>query len=297
MYSLLIFIIFITWIMISYLCFNTIIFSSKTRLNRRLTRHISHMDKQKINKSFLTWILRLFASQMEKLLNIVTPKWYKSKLEGKLLNSSGNLTIFKVLFIKVLLPTLTLLFLFFLSLLGQEVNPLFSLLIVSLMFILPDSILNIGLKKKKEEIAQELPKFVEILSVILESGISFDQAISKICSRKEGHLYKEWNIYLQSLQMGTPRYTGLQQMARRIQIKEFDSIIRAIISGDRMGVSIVQTIQSQAETLRLKEKQQYYEKAMKIPIKMLFPLVFFFFPPIFIVILGPGVINIFENLF
>lgn len=157
---------------------------------------------------------------------------------------------------------------------------------------LPELYLHMKIRERAEAVKRELPDVLDLLTVCVEAGLGFDGALLRVAEKKEGVLAKEFFHLLQEINMGKPRREALKDLAGRLGTEEFSSLAGAIIIADRLGVSIGNVLRAQAEALRRKRRQQAEERAMKAPVKMLFPLVFFIFPAIFLVLLGPAFIKI-----
>jgi len=157
------------------------------------------------------------------------------------------------------------------------------------------------LKKKREErknaIEKGLPDVLDILTVSVEAGLGFDAALSKVVEKTKGILSEEFYKTLQEMKMGKSRREALRGLAERTGVDDMNQFVGSIIQADQLGIRIGNVLRVQSEDMRQKRKQRAEEKAMKAPIKILFPLILFIFPAIFIIILGPAVINIMGTLF
>jgi tight adherence protein C len=253
-------------------------------------------DENIYQEALLRRLLKPLIKVIGKNVTRFTPTAYKDSLQAVLLNLNNKYSLQDILMIKFLLLFFLFSGLVFYTIFFEFPNIAYSSMFIIILFIIPDHLLKLGLKKKRKVILHELPLFIELLSVILEGGLSFDNAVNKICNRKKGELYSELQLFLTDIKMGSTREEALKKLAARIHLKDFYSLSRSLIQGDKMGISILQTIKIQSEQIRTNQKQAIREEAMKIPIKLLFPLVMFIFPPIFIVILGPGMINIMKTL-
>lgn len=149
-------------------------------------------------------------------------------------------------------------------------------------------------KKQKEKILKELPYALDLITVSIEAGLSFDGAMAKVVGNTNGALCDEFAKSLKEINMGIERKTALKNMSDRCNVPELSSFISSLIQADELGVSLSKVLRIESANLREHRKQAAREKAMKAPIKMLFPLVFFIFPSIFIIILGPTVIKILD---
>lgn len=153
---------------------------------------------------------------------------------------------------------------------------------------------NIAAKidKRKMKILKDLPYTLDLITVSVEAGLSFDGAMARVVSNINGELCDEFAKSLKEIKMGIQRKVALKSMGERCAVKELSMLITSIIQADDLGVSLGKVLRIEAANLREHRKQEAREKAMKAPIKMLFPLIFFIFPSIFIIILGPAVIKI-----
>jgi tight adherence protein C len=141
-------------------------------------------------------------------------------------------------------------------------------------------------------VSAELPDALDLLAVSVEAGLGFDGAISKLTEHMEGPLIDEFELALSEIRVGESRSEALKRMAERVPAQEMASFVRSIIQADQLGISLGRLLRVQATDARLKRQAAAEEKAMKAPIKMLFPLVMFIFPAMFIVILGPAFLNL-----
>lgn len=162
--------------------------------------------------------------------------------------------------------------------------------------ILPVLFLNRRIAKHKENIQQELPDILDLLTISVDAGLGFDAALLKVVEKKGGALGAEFFQMLQEVKKGKARRDALRDMAKRCQVNDLSTFVGAIVQADQLGVSISNVLRLQAEQMRQRRRQQAEEQAMKAPVKMLFPLIFFIFPTIFIVLLGPAVIQVYEVL-
>jgi tight adherence protein C len=159
-------------------------------------------------------------------------------------------------------------------------------------FMLPDFALSMKARARREKVRAELPDALDLLAVSVEAGLGFDGAISKLAEHMDGALTEEFNLALGEMRIGESRQEALKKMAQRLDTPEVSTFTRAIIQADQLGISLGRILRVQAADTRLKRQAAAEEKAMKAPIKMLFPLVLFIFPAMFVVILGPALLNL-----
>jgi len=159
------------------------------------------------------------------------------------------------------------------------------------------AMLDMKAAQRRKSILRDLPDALDLLTVSVEAGLSFDGALAKLTEKSRGPLADEFSRLLNEVRVGMPRREALAAMARRCGVPELSTFTAAVIQADQLGVSIGNVLRVQAATVREKRRQRVQEAAMKAPIKMLFPLVFFIFPTIFIVLLGPAVIQLMGTVF
>ncbi len=163
-------------------------------------------------------------------------------------------------------------------------------------YIAPVFYLKSKRDERRNDIQRGLPDVLDILTVSVEAGLGFDAALSKVVEKTKGTLTDEFNKTMQEMKMGKSRKDALRDLGKRTGVDDMLQFVNSIIQADQLGVRIGNVLRVQSEDIRQKRKQRAEEKAMKAPIKILFPLLLFIFPAIFIIILGPAVINIMNNL-
>lgn len=168
------------------------------------------------------------------------------------------------------------------------------IMLVSMLasLILPVVFIKLRISKRQNDISNELPDIMDILCVTMEAGLGFDAALIKIGERLSGVLVNELNIVHTEINFGKPRKEALKSLSDRNSVEELKTFVGSIIQAEQLGIPINQVLKVQAEELRIKRKQKAEEKAMKAPVKMLIPLVMFVLPVLFIVLLGPTVLQL-----
>jgi tight adherence protein C len=159
-------------------------------------------------------------------------------------------------------------------------------------FIAPGFIVSTRVKRRREAIRSQLPDALDLLAVSVEAGLGFDGAVDKLTEHMEGPLADEFSLTLGEMRIGESRHDALKKLAERANTPEVASFTRAIIQADQLGISLGRILRLQAGDSRLKRQAIAEERAMKSPIKMLFPTVIFIFPAMFLVILGPAFIQL-----
>lgn len=156
---------------------------------------------------------------------------------------------------------------------------------------IPEFKLSRLITRRRKAMEKSLPDVFDLLSVSVEAGLGFDGAVQKVSERFAEPVAGEFRDYLKEVRLGTSRADALRRLADRSGSADMRTFAAAIIQADQLGVSISKVLRTQAESMRVKRKQRAEEKAMQLPLKMLFPLILFIFPTLFIVILGPVAIS------
>jgi tight adherence protein C len=156
----------------------------------------------------------------------------------------------------------------------------------------PDTIITFRARSRRERIQAELPDALDLLAVSVEAGLGFDGAITKLTEHMRGPLAEEFALTLGEMRIGESRQVALKKMGDRVNAPAMAAFTRAVIQADQLGISLGRILRLQAAEARNRRQALAEERAMKAPIKMLFPTVIFIFPAMFIVILGPAFLNL-----
>jgi tight adherence protein C len=166
-------------------------------------------------------------------------------------------------------------------------------------FFLPSIVLRYMRSKRQQEIFLSLPDALDLMVVCVESGLGLDAAMRKVCDEMKGHakvIAEEFSLANLQLQMGRPRREVLHDLGVRTGVDDVRSLAAILIQADRFGSSIAQALRVQSDSMRTRRKQLAEEKAAKTAVQMIFPLVLFIFPGIFVVLVGPAAIQIAETM-
>jgi tight adherence protein C len=178
--------------------------------------------------------------------------------------------------------------------LGREGLMYWSVILVmgGIGALLPGAMLDIKARTRQELIRRALPDTMDLLTISVEAGLGFDAALAQVVRSTEGPLAQEVARMLQEMQVGVARADALRNVADRNDVDELRGFVLAMVQAEQFGVSIAKVLRSQAGQLRTKRRQRAEERAMKIPVKILFPLIFCILPAMFVVLLGPGIIRV-----
>lgn len=180
---------------------------------------------------------------------------------------------------------------------GLLSRPTFIYLFAALLgYRLPYGFIQGKAKARQHEIQKALPFTLDLISISVEAGMAFDGAMQIVMEKSKGPMADELNLTLREIRLGKGRNEALTDMAERVGIDDLKSFVTAVTYIARLGGSLVDVIRIQAQAMRIKRRQRAEEKAMKTPVKIMIPLVFFIFPSMFIVILGPAIISIMQSM-
>jgi len=171
-----------------------------------------------------------------------------------------------------------------------------AVVVAAVGFWLPDIWLQRVIEARQTAIRRALPDTLDMLVVSVEAGVGFDGAVQKVVEKSKGPLCDELGRVLEQVRLGKSRGDALRDMGQRTQVADLVSFVAAVQQAETLGVSIAKVLRVQADAARERRSQRAREAAARLPVKLLFPLVFFIFPALFVVILGPGAIR-FADLF
>ena len=168
-------------------------------------------------------------------------------------------------------------------------------LIAALGFYLPHFLLKFSTRRRQNRIQRALPDVLDLLIVCMEAGLSLQATINRIAEEVRSisvDLYKELHLTNAELRTGIPREVALKNLGERTGVQDVKALVGLMVQSEKMGTSISQALRTHASFLRVQRAQKAEEKAAKLPVKILFPMLLFIFPSIFIVVMGPAIIQI-----
>jgi tight adherence protein C len=161
---------------------------------------------------------------------------------------------------------------------------------------LPPARLNSRIDDRRKAMEQQLPDIIDLLVISVEAGLGFDAALGRVVQNVPGEISDEFSRTLQETRVGVSRSDALRNLGSRTDVDDLNTFILALIQADQFGVSIARVLRVQAEEMRIRRRQRAQEKAFSAPVKLVFPLVICILPAMFVVILGPAGIQIWETL-
>ena len=236
---------------------------------------------------------------MGRTLGSLAPGEFRLRMEKRILyaGTPWNVNFYSLLAVQVLLGGAFLVIALLLFGLSGAEGGMMVLVVILLpavgLFLPVGGINNLG-ETRQKKIRRALPDMLDLLLVSVEAGLGFDMALKKVTQQMPGPLSQEIKRALDEIRMGGTREEALRGIARRTGVRELSSFISAVIQSEQLGSNIAGTLRVQSDYLRQKRRQQAEEMAMKAPVKLVFPLLLCIFPALFIVILGPAAIRIFQ---
>jgi tight adherence protein C len=269
------------------------------RLQRIKDQTEQDMPEDELSRSFSDRVFKPLLENLGKTFMRLAPNEFVSNMERRI-EMAGRPNDWGVKNWIGLMASLTIGMPVFILIIYIELRiDLKSIIMVALAaaligILFPNMTLSGKIKKRQTEVMKTLPDIMDLITVSVEAGLTFDAALSKVVEKMPGTLAKEFAVVIQEVKVGKSKKDALYQMADRIGVQDFRSFVGAVIQADQLGVSLGRVLRIQSDQIRQNRKQQIQQKAMKAPIKMLIPMVVFIFPTIFIVILGPVVINLID---
>ena len=264
---------------------------------------ITNLRKDQLSRSALERLMLPFAGKVISSITRLTPLDLYGRV-NRLIVLAGNppaltaerIVAFKIVFAIVglvagLMLSPLLPFTGFLLKVGTVV--LFTLI----GYTLPSATVAARASKRQKEIRKALSDTMDLLTISVEAGLGFDAALGQVVRNVPGPLSEEISRMLQEMQIGVTRTEALRHLTDRTEVSELDGFVLSMIQADKYGVGIAKVLRAQALELRQKRRQRAEEAAQKVPLKLLFPMIFMVLPALFIVILGPGIIKIAETFF
>jgi tight adherence protein C len=272
----------------------------QARLSQLGSMQARTLEELELQQPLFERTLRPLATRLSGLAQRFASPQKVSRTEKRLLmaGNPGDLRTVDFLGLKLVVATLLSIGFFAFGLLTG--SPAFgfvgAIALGALGFFLPEIWLSRRIKKRQHAILLAIPDTLDLLTISVRAGLSFDGALSKVVEKVQGPLSDEFRRSLAEVRVGKVRREALRDIIGRTEVPSLNNFIGAIVQAEQLGVPIAKVLQVQSEQMRIERRQRAEEMAAKAPIKMLFPLVGCIFPSMFIVILGPAVILIMLNM-
>jgi tight adherence protein C len=179
---------------------------------------------------------------------------------------------------------------------SRVLGPLWVPFLAFIAYLAPLSTLDRKARNRQEHIRRMLADTIDLLTISVEAGLAFDGAMLHARRSMKGPLSEEIGRMLHEMQLGISRSDAMRNLSERTDIQELRSFVLAMVQADVFGVSVANVLRSQSQELRTKRRQRAEERAMKIPVKLLFPMIVCILPALLVVVVGPGVIRIADFL-
>jgi tight adherence protein C len=167
-----------------------------------------------------------------------------------------------------------------------------TVLFAAVGFVLPDVLTYNTGTKRAQQLDRSLADAIDILNLCVESGLTFQAAMAQAANILKGPIAEEFSRVLRQMQLGQPMIQSMQDMAARNKNQDLDRFITVIVQSEKLGIPISAVLAEQAKEMRGKRREKARERAQKVPVKILMPVMLCFLPGIFIVVLGPAIISI-----
>ena len=265
---------------------------------------IDDIDPEPLRKreSFNVRVIRPLIKSFENRMSKITPNAIREQIEEKIFRAGkvGTWSVSQL----ITCWCLTVGIFFMMSLIFLQhhpgLNPAQKVLIVGIgLFMggaIPFAVLNSKIRQRKIQIRKQLPEFMDILCVSVQAGLSFDGAISKMIKRMKGPLIDEFIRMQDDVSLGMTHQYALTALAKRCDLEEIYLFTTSIIQSEKLGTSMTRTLKVQADNMRDRHRQWVKSEALKAPVKVLFPMILFIFPSMFVVLLFPAMFNLMKNL-
>jgi tight adherence protein C len=260
-----------------------------------------NLREQHLSEGFGRRILVPIVAGAGRIARRVTPIDARDRVARKLLlaGSPAGWDAERLLAFKIIGMGGGIVLAFFVTTLIGGLSPLIRVVVVGLLafvgFVAPDSLLNRRVEERQREILRTLSDTLDLLTISVEAGLSLNAAIAQVVQNVPGVLSAEFARMLQEIQLGVPRADAFRNLAERTDVEELNAFALAMIQADVFGVSIASVLRTQAQQLRIKRRQRAEAKAQQTPVKIVFPLILCILPALFVVIVGPGAIRIWES--
>src|SRR5690242_15915129 len=273
----------------------------RARLNQLGAMTAKDLQELELQQPFFDRTVRPVAARLSGAVSRITSSSFTERTEKRLAQAGnpGDMKVSDWLGIKAIGAGVGagVLFILF-GILGKNISQgiLLALVGAGIGYVGPEFWLGGRVRGRQKLILLQIPDALDLLTISVRAGLGFDAALGKVVEKMKGPLVDEFRRALAEVRVGKARREALRDIIPRTEVQPLTNFVGAIIRAEQLGVSISKVLQVQSEQLRIERRQRAEEQAAQAPIKMLFPLVGCIFPSLFVVILGPAIILIVQNL-
>ena len=258
-----------------------------------------NVEEEELSKPVRERILRPLSKKIINFTLKIVPKEDNESLKKQLVQGGVNMTVDEFNAARILVILLLGAVMFFSRRVGG--TPMSGSLIGGLFGVIAGYAavtfwLRHKISKRRDSINMQLPEVMDLLSISVEAGLGFDQALKEVSENFEGPLIDEFNTVKREMQLGKTKRAALHDMAERCNVEDLSLFVSAIVQGEQFGISLKNILRTQSYSIRLRQKQRIEQKAAKLPVKIILPVAAFIFPVLFIVVLGPTLFNLLESM-
>ena len=273
----------------------------RARLNQLGAMTAKDLQELELQMPFFDRTVRPLAARLSSAVARITSSSFTERTEKRLAmaGNPGDMRVSDWLGVKAIGAAIGGIGFFLLfGVLGGDLvlGVLLGLVGAAIGYVGPEFWLGRRVKARQKKILIGIPDALDLLTISVRAGLGFDAALGKVVEKMVGPLVDEFRRALAEVRVGKTRRDALRDIVPRTEVQPLTNFIGAIIQAEQLGVSISKVLQVQSEQLRIERRQRAEEQAAQAPIKMLFPLVGCIFPSLFVVILGPAIILIVQNL-
>jgi tight adherence protein C len=273
----------------------------KARLSQLGQMTAKDLQELELQQPFFDRTIKPLAGRLSGSVARITSSSFSERTEKRLAmaGNPGDMKVADWLGIKAIAAGVGFgaMFLIFGVLAGEITQGLLLALVgLGIGYLAPEFWLGRRVRARQKGIILQIPDALDLLTISVRAGLGFDAALGKVVEKMKGPLVDEFRRALAEVRVGKARREALRDIVPRTEVQPLTNFISAIIQAEQLGVSISKVLQVQSEQLRIERRQRAEEQAAQAPIKMLFPLVGCIFPSLFMVILGPALILIMQNL-
>jgi tight adherence protein C len=258
--------------------------------------------QERLEQNFLARVVQPVAGLVTRSLSALLPSNHLDTLRHKIVlaGRAGSISAEEFLSVQVLAVAAG----FVIALIGPSIIPLdataqrifISILVGIAVAALPNARLSSAREDRVDSITKDLPDALDLLAISVEAGVSLESGMAAVTDRFDTPLGHELGHVLSEMELGVSRAEALRNLSARTEVPDLSGFVLAMVQADALGMPMSRTLKTQSEEMRRRRRQRAREAAAKLPVKLLFPLMMFILPSLFIVILGPAAIRIADTL-